>query len=330
MYWPGIPRSSRNGSPFLEYGWPGEGDFTAVNKGFTSQARSSPSTGTFGSSITIENKDSDGHLKAFPSTVQKLANLDVALYECGLKLPYSTKPDGTSTEHEIDSSREAKLFAIDEIFRLTADFIESVRNLSGAESHERAHLPSIDPRQLVFQPSQKVVMNGQQTCDINNLNPAGMGLKRNPFSQVDEATMFMIMSCHSRLIEIYTSVFQMMQACIEHSLAPQMGKGWGVILPRLQIGSVASLPVHVDIDTPVSSAISSMYMLMITMISSQLWGQLASATRVGDGVNIDSATMSSSGFSDTILYTLTDKNERIMRVIDATSHLLQPSSTVSG
>jgi hypothetical protein len=53
---------------------------------------------------------------------------------------------------------------------------------------------------------------------------------------LEEATVFMVISCHCRIAEIYEKVFAMKQACIKYSLVPERGEGWAVVLPRIEIG----------------------------------------------------------------------------------------------
>jgi hypothetical protein len=89
----------------------------------------------------------------------------------------------------------------------------------------------------------------------------------------------MVLSCHCRLTEIYVLIFKMMQACIQYSLPPVMSNDWIIVLPQLQIGSFAASPLQVGGNLPLSSETSLMYMLTITMVSSQLWTKLEDLLR---------------------------------------------------
>ncbi|CZR68122.1 uncharacterized protein PAC_18021 [Phialocephala subalpina] len=251
-----------------------------------------------------------------PSIVQMLANLDVALYECSLKLPFPFKAGSDSVRI---GTRKSKMFALDELFRLTTEFL----NIFTCLSHEADQL-NVSPSSTIQTES-----NAESTLPFfaysqrlsKTVHSAGMEEPTRPFSPLDEATIFMIMSCHCRLTEIYVSLFKMMQACIEHSLAPRGDKDWAIILPQLQVGSITLPPVQVDINTPVSPTISSMYMLMITILSSQVWEQLADKMRVCDGISVRMG--SSSVLTETVWNKITDKNDRILQTIDDTRHLLQ-------
>jgi hypothetical protein len=266
--------------------------------------------------MMIENHDTAGALELTPpSIVQRLASLDVELFECGLKLPFPIKAGSGSTGI---GTRKSKLFALDELFRLTTEFLDILKALSQPSSMTQTELDA--------QTTLSSITDSQRLSDI--VQPAGIGNPASCLAQADEPTAFMIMSCHGRLTEIYGSLFQMMHACIEHSLAPRGGKDWAVILPQLQVGSIASPPVHVDINNPVSPSTSSMYMLMIAMLSSQLWEQLADTLRADDGSPVGRG--SASALTDTIWNAMMDRNENMSRTIESTRHLLQRYSVVAG
>jgi hypothetical protein len=251
-----------------------------------------------------------------PSIVQMLSNIDVALYECGLKLPFPVRAGSDSVG---TGTRKSKIFALDELFRLTTEFL----NIFTCLSHEVGQL-NVSPSSTIQTESNDESMlpflvYSQRLS--KTVHSTGMEEPTRPFSPLDEATMFMIMSCHCRLTETYISLFKMMQTCIEHSLAPRRDKDWAIILPQLQVGSITSPPVQVDINTPVSPATSSMYMLMITMLSSQVWEQLADKMRVGGWFSVRMG--SRSVLTETVWDKIMDKNDRMLQTIDDTRHLLR-------
>ncbi|KAK1239982.1 hypothetical protein MKX08_007424 [Trichoderma sp. CBMAI-0020] len=96
----------------------------------------------------------------------------------------------------------------------------------------------------------------------------------------DEALVSLIFSCHCQLAEAYTSLLNMIRACLEHSIAPPTNTSWAIILPKLQVGSVALPSLQVDNKNPVSSrATSHMYMTSITTVTALLWTQMMSAVK---------------------------------------------------
>jgi hypothetical protein len=256
-----------------------------------------------------------------PSIVQRLSTLDVAIYECGLKLPF---PINAGNDSAANRTRKARLFALDELFRLTTEFLDIFTclfhgpgqfNLSPCSTI----LPEPDTESTL--PLSRFRQNPSQTVISASIEEITM-----PLLPLDEATMFMVISCHCRLIEFYAFIFEKIQACIEHSLAPRRDKDWAIMLPQLQLGSIAWPPVHVDIDTPVSSATSSMYMLMITMLSSKLWGQLDEKMRVGDCISVRMGW--TAVLTKTVWDNVTDKNMRMLQTIDNTKCLFQRNCAV--
>jgi hypothetical protein len=299
-------------------------DLTPINGNITSYASGFPLAGTSDLYRPIRDCDISGGLETFPaSAVQQLAILNIAIYECAKKLPSIEKPGA----NEAPGSRKATLFAIDELFRLTTNFTNILKSLSVQDCEMSTPSSSIDPEPPEDQSQMSLVSYSQQVSDAGQ--PRGPSRPpHQPFSDVDEGTMLMVVSCHCRLAEIYLSLFQMMQACIEYSLAPRLGNDWTVILPQLQVGSLAAPSVKVDINTPLSSAKSSMYMLMITMFSSQLWEQLVDVMKSRGSAQTDSAAASRSTLADTVWESMTDKTEELSRTIDATKHMLQRCSVV--
>lgn len=294
-------------------------NLTAINDNFDS-VNSLPSPGSL--DFRIDNQCTMDIVDlAPPSTVAKIARLEVELYECGLKLPSSVETGSIKI-----ATRKAKLFALDELFHLTTDFLDILNSLSHEQSEDILTSSLMNPMQPRARSNFPQVTNSQPPSPPTQR--AGMKTRETSgsISYVDQATRFMIISCHCRLTEIYTSLFQMMQACIEHSLAPRKGNDWAIILPELQVGSIASPPVHVDINTPVSPSTSSMYMLIITMLSSQLWERLADAMGVGDCITL--GTDSRSLLTDAVWNAVMDKNSHMSQTIENTRLLLQRYSAV--
>jgi hypothetical protein len=267
----------------------------------------------------IDDQDAVDNLDLTPSIVQRLACLDVAIYKCGLNMPF---PIEAGSESAPTGSRKSTMFALDELFRLTTEFLEIWNSLShGATQHNLSFSSAILPGSSTGSTLPLLAYNQRLS---ETVQPANLEESARPFPVPDEATMFMIISCHCRLTEFYGFLFERMHACIDHSHAPRRDKHWAIILPQLQVGSLASPPVHVDVYNPVSSTTSSMYMLMITMISSRLWGQLAHEMKFSNG--IPQKTGLTSVLTETVWHNVTDQNTRILQTIENTKSLLQRRS----
>lgn len=235
MYWPGPFCDSRNVN-LLDHDGSTDLHVTPIDKRIMSHASSLPSPGISDSYIRIEDHDTNDRLGSSPtSAIRKLANLNVALYECATRLPSMAEAGVSSAGIAGDGvrgSRKARLFALDDLFRLTTEFIDVLKCLSPLQCETSATLSSMDPKQPGAQSALSLVAYSQQFSHPGLPGTrTGMEPPFSSFSHVDEATMFMVVSCHCHLMEIYISIFQMMQACIEYSLAPQIGKDWAIILP---------------------------------------------------------------------------------------------------
>lgn len=333
MYGPSAFSESRNVN-LLDHNDSTDIDLTLINENIVRHASSLPLPGISDSYSRTEDHDTNDLLgSSYTSAVRRLASLNVALYECAANLPSMAEAGVSSavvTGKGVHGSRQATLFAIDELFLLTTEFIAVIKCLSLVGCETSASFSSMDPKQPGAQSARPLFAYSDQLLHAGQpVARTEAGPPSRTFSQVDEATMFMVVSCHFRLTQIYLSIFQMMQTCIQHSLVPQMGKDWAIILPRLQVGSLASPPVHVDVNTPLSSAMGSMYMLMITMLSSQLWEQIADVVRAGLNGPMDSASASGYTLAHTMWDTVTDGTDRLSQTIDATKHLLRRHSVVS-
>ncbi|KAH6667628.1 hypothetical protein B0J14DRAFT_182907 [Halenospora varia] len=275
----------------------------------------------FDPNLGVEShKPSDESESVSASTVRKLADLNVALFDCAAKFSTSVGDSASPMGDGIRVSRKSAILVFDELFRLTADFVEVIRSISGRGSETCTHSPSRSPEQDVAHTEWLNSANTPQTSQLLSMNTDR--LQYSPFSGVNEGTLLMIVSCHSHLIEMYTTVFEMIRACIEHSLAPKMGENWAVILPRLQVGSIATPPVQVDVRNPLPATKSSMYMLMVVMLSSQLWEQLANLVSAERDFSAVSTSKLHRTFKDTIWDVLTERTNSLSQTIDATRNML--------
>lgn len=263
--------------------------------------------------MRIENNDTSDNLEISPPSItQKIANLNVALYECAAKLPSMNEAGVVSpsiASKEVNSSQKTTLFAIDKLFNLTAEFTKIMECFSFQVRSTSIGTSSID---LVDLDKTYSVLSPTDSIIEKIIDPPS-----NPPSNVDEATILLLASTHTRLTSIYNSIFHMMHACIEFKVIPQLGPNWAIVLPQLQVGSHASPPVHIAIDKPISLETSSMYMVMMTMLSSQLWEQLADVLgRVG-------VVESISLVADMVWAAVMEKTRKVLGSIDTVKELLR-------
>jgi hypothetical protein len=315
IYWPDLLSHSRIMSP-MDRCCSADFELTPLSQSIVGHESNVYPPSTSNSYIRIQDHDLNDSLATSPlSPIRRLASLSVSLSECVEKLP-------SMAGNGMCGSRKTRILAVDELFRLTTEFIDVMRCISVVECETSPTLSTIDPKQLSAQ-LPLAIHSKQLSHSEHQFTTNGLGRSPGPFSHVDEATVSMVFACHSRLMEIYTSIFHMMQACIEHSLAPQLGQDWAVVLPRLEVGSLSSPPVRVDANTPLKSATAtSMYMLIITMLSSQLWEKLKDLMRAGSGASTASTSELRSTLKETMWSTMIERTDRLLQTMEATNHLL--------
>ncbi|KAI0450639.1 hypothetical protein F5B21DRAFT_489893 [Xylaria acuta] len=227
-------------------------DIVPVHQDTLGAAGRNHSLGSYGSheSHGHRNSPSRGLGRPLTSTVGRLTSLSMALYECASKLPSIKTPHAESAAAlnvpcAMDSSRrEGALLALDEVFRVTNEFINVMKSphpmmtgcpgsLTTASMTTTSHLTQRVP--TVFSPHVVPQVLADQPATVDGSHEPVISSSTQPFSHLDEASMLLFLSCHCRLVEIYTSVFQAMRRCLEGSDAAPPSTA-GIILPQLQVG----------------------------------------------------------------------------------------------
>ncbi|KAF2811009.1 uncharacterized protein BDZ99DRAFT_570284 [Mytilinidion resinicola] len=295
-----------------------DANLTNVNEDTMIYAGNRPSPRISISDSRIEYQNTEDYPKTSPtSAVHKLAALNVALYECAAQIPSVSKEGIISAGGDPRKSQKATVFAFDELFRLTTDFIEVVKDLSVEEPTANPPLSSTDLTQPSTQPSLPLVTYTHPSLSTNT-TPLPSSLPTALFAHVDEPTLLLLSSSLTRLATIYASIFEKIYLCLEHSATPVIGRDWAIILPRISVGSIASPPVRVDNDTPlVSKTESSLYMLVFTMLAGQLWGQ------VGEGMGLGDGAKDGRGLMDVMWDSVRERVEGMVRMVEDTKGLLQ-------
>ena len=266
------------------------------------------------------------------SAIRDLANLSIALHDCATKLP-SMPEVGVFPPHislrEKQSARKVALFAIDELFGLTSEFIATMKRLSFADPETDSAIDLDNADNLRTESATPLLTFSQPLARSQPSARLRINDQPLPFSHLDESTTLLIMSCHSRLIETYVSLFRMMHACLEFNVVPQLEEGAVIILPRLQVGSFAAPSIEVRTGTMPSPGTTSMYMLIITIFSTKLCEQLAEAMQMGqekDGKGEERGNGPAASDSRRGMWnTMNVGTDRLSREIDVTRRLLQQS-----
>ncbi|GAP82449.2 hypothetical protein SAMD00023353_0100020 [Rosellinia necatrix] len=229
-------------------------------------------------------------------------------------------------------ARSAALLALDEVFRITSEFIGIMNNLSvTTTSHQQ--FPDITTASATLTPAcvaPQTLMRSREPLPKHAVAQDSQGPRTapptsQPFSRLDEATALLFLSCHCRLIEIYGAIFHAMQRCVGGSYAAPYAAA-GIILPQLRVGGpggVGSPALRVDFGSGprLPPATISMYMALVATLSSQLWAQVQEALR-GSGRESGRAP---AGRLDVIGPTwdeAMEKTENMVRTIETVQRLL--------
>lgn len=205
-----------------------------------------------------------------------------------------------------------------EVFELPISIVERIALLHIALYNCSMELPSISKLTVPHTTNIRMPKTHRVFAFDKLFNLTTEFINSMNYQAMDEATVLMSLSCYRRLIEIYATIFEMMHVCIKHSLPPDISNNWVTILPQLQVGSFATPPVQVDINTPLSSETSLMYMLTITMVSSQLWGKLENLLRINGDVPDTLETK--------IWKSMEEDTSRMCQTISSTKHILYTHS----
>ncbi|KAI0490027.1 hypothetical protein F4859DRAFT_176638 [Xylaria cf. heliscus] len=248
--------------------------------------------------LGYHNPPSRGLGRPIASTVGRLSSLSLALYECASKLPSIKTPQADSAgaantpcAMESSSRRGGVLLALDEVFRVTNEFINFMK--SPYSTPGCPEMPALTATPMATTPHLTQI--GLSSDQQGFVTESAVSSPIQPFPHLDEASILLFLSCHCQLVEIYKSVFQAMRRCLEGSKAAPHSAA-GIILPQLQVGGsggISSPALRVDFNGPLlPQATISMYMSLITTMSSQLWAQVGDALRRGRGC-VDSRSQAS-------------------------------------
>lgn len=237
------------------------------------------------------------------SLARTLAELNVKIYECAARFPSEKHNSSARSKgfigHPGPEAQKPIQFVFDELFSVTSAFTNILESLC-TPGHGINTSSSVSSSTSLGLPDWMTYRDyspsySQEPSHADHHHSAPMPPALAPpsscsLANVDEATMYMLTSCHCRLTEVYASVFEQIQACVKHSAIPQTDYRWTVVLPRLQVSSLALPPVQLDEKSRIDSrATLTMYIMMVTMLSSQLWEKMADVMRsAGRHVLVDS------------------------------------------
>ncbi|KAI0143012.1 hypothetical protein GGR57DRAFT_370211 [Xylariaceae sp. FL1272] len=264
----------------------------------------------------IANRDPCAELP-LPSMIGKLAELNLSIYKCAKKLPsVNSIPPNATPRSGSSSPRTFQLFVLDDLFHLSEELIDAMSSLTLKPLEGPAA-------------STETVHGSLNTASAESQNIDAFGLLQlsKSMSHLDYTTSIVVLSCHYQLVDIYTSLFHLIQLCSQNCLRlPVLSPDSGVLLPRIHMGgSVSCPPVRVDVHTPLPPATVTTYINVITMASSRLWTRLAESMTTGflqvmkEELALDSESCALSASWNTAFNTTSN----LSNTIEATKQMLQ-------
>jgi len=141
VYWHDLLFDSRNINS-MDHCGSTDFELTPFSQNIVSHESNIHSAGTSGADMRIENHDMTNSLgTTSPSPIRRLASLGVSLSECAERLP-------SMTANGMGGSRKTRILAVDELFRLTTEFIDVLRCISIVECETNSAFSTIDPKHM--------------------------------------------------------------------------------------------------------------------------------------------------------------------------------------
>jgi hypothetical protein len=218
--------------------------------------------------------------------IRKLSQLNIDLFEHSNSLPplsiYDTPPEDIARDSAYVGAKDYSKYVVEDTFRLTQSLVDLYPTfLNAFLPHPTANNSSDNSSWLQggmsnarFQASQYPVPRTASSSQASSRPPP------------DHSSIFLILACHMRVIDLYEALFKHMKLCLKQqgfAKTPQQVK-----VPQLTIGSYAPPP----------SAAVPMQMLLVVQFASQLFNystDLASALGGSEGVTPHSDSNCSAG-----------------------------------
>ena len=206
--------------------------------------------------------------------VQQLAELSARLYDHAGTVPshevFKDATEGTPSNRTSNKNNVgSKDFCFDDTYQLTQNLVDlypTVLNTTvynkphgppWLPKHRQQHRPDSSPLQISHDMSWP---GDAMTEDIQH--QAQLALPQYPI--LDNASILLVLSCHHRLLDVWEAIFDLMQACIEHSTVPRNHDGQPMTIGTLKIGSFV----------PSTAAAVPMHMSLIGQFASQLFERI--------------------------------------------------------
>jgi hypothetical protein len=230
--------------------------------------------------------------KSVHECMKNLSKLSLDLYEHAIIIPpLSTQHSSSSIDVLRDSSTEVAVavevmqtdilesretqetqeFPIDDTFHLSTALLDIVCYLNELHTGSRNT------------PARTAKVSLNRRCQPNEVKDRGelietrgdtwQGLCE---SAVDDSTMILVISCYTRLMDIYECLFGHIKACVERAILPRNRAGHFVSLPAVRAGSYqmptsSTVPLQIMTLLQLSSSVGNSMKTLLDGLKHRQW-----------------------------------------------------------
>ena len=201
----------------------------------------------------------DATLDTTASCVQRLAQLSARLYEHAETAPSQSIFNDERTIGNVKSNKNGiacNEYSVDETYHLTQSLIDLYPILIRTAIRNNLRRPPYLPiNQQRVSSSPTLQISGDMYESGNAMTKEDQRRAQSALPHcpaLDDASIFLILSCHHRILDIWERIFALMQTCIEHSVMPESHNGQPMTVGTLKIGSfvpstAAAVPMHISL-----------------------------------------------------------------------------------
>lgn len=281
---------------------------TATTASAVSQSSILSDSETHGTSDSSRHRKNRTSVLSAPKSahecIKNLSKLSLDLYEHAAMIPPistqlsspnqrskdSSNIGGQNTSNHVavdDEIRGTEEFPIDDTFHLTTALLDIICYLDMSSSSTSSRPGSVGL--LIDSPT----MHRQQdmaTSHESIVKSSGDAFHGPRNSSYDHATILLVVSCYTRLMDIYECLFGHIKACVEHAVLPVNQAGHAVTLPAVKVGSyqvssASAIPLQVMTILQLSASIGNGLQGLLDKV------ELSSRSSEGRPCNVDGNMM---------------------------------------
>ncbi|EPE33800.1 hypothetical protein GLAREA_06813 [Glarea lozoyensis ATCC 20868] len=225
--------------------------------------------------------------------MKNLSKLSLDLYEHSIIIPpLSTHPDTSSAESGADTrsdvetatkiiqnqypanheAQETEEFPIDDTFHLTTALLDIVCYLNEFRTDVSHITTETAGNSSNKRPQPNKIVSWEDVVETRGDARQGVCDRT-----VDKATVMLVISCYTRLMDVYECLFGHIKACVEKAILPRNNAGQLVSLPAVRVGSFQvptskAIPLQVMTLLQLSSSVGGNMKTLLDRLQTSPWG----------------------------------------------------------